>query len=215
MIEKHPLSDTKFVFAILRFFLTNENATKEWINHPALMRAFYIDAISGILCACFVTIVPSVLDGAGSEVHALIIRLVRATSVSVFLASTIYLSLCYYLFMLRYGKGIFFSNIITLWFSCAYLFGYLYYSLYTLNPALFEYKDAPVIPTALIQYQGWSGFKAALDFLLYSILNSVLANYWRIHPKSYLISCLSAVQVLQGLFFILFIFGTASRKLKK
>jgi hypothetical protein len=154
-------------------------------------------------------------DPTRSELDALIVRLVKIAGFSILLASLIYVSLCYYFFMIRYGKGIFLSNILTLWFGCAVMFALVYSGLYQLDSAFFEYKNPPYVPSALIQHVGWSGMKALADFLFYSMLNSVMANYWKIRPNSYLISCLSVAQTLHGLFVILFVFGAVTAKFKK
>jgi hypothetical protein len=73
------------------------------------------------------------------------------------------------------------------------LFGYAYYSAYTVNPTCFTFNNPPYVVLPKM-YIGAGSVLLALDFLLFSALQSVNSTFYMIQISSILVSIIAFFQ---------------------
>jgi len=201
------MSFKEFIIKLANLCMFTDKETNEWQSDKQMVRAAYLLFFS-IMIMLFLFFITSKTNAYNSKVFSLLYRLSRVAGISIVLISLINLSLHYYHIFLRNGRNLYLTNILTLYIMAVFLFGYLYFWIYTIAPHRFNYQCAIFVPNPIIEYAGVNTLKTNLDFLIYSARNMLAMSYWKISANSTVTSIIEIIQRLYGLFLIVVCFST-------
>jgi len=128
--------------------------------------------------------------------------LFRVTALFLFLgilASLIFITFNYYKYVIGRDLPVRLTNVLTFYVYGVLFFGLSYEMLYIIRPQVFVYRNPPFQVTATYSKHGLNGYLMALDFVVYSALQSLSGHYYRIEPSSIFASLLNWLQSLYTL----------------
>lgn len=146
--------------------------------------------------------------------HVQIIRSAKVILGALSLLGLMNLTISYYRYLLSKGRNVVIGNIMLLYMLAVVLFAYLYLDIYHLTPYRFSYQHAPYVTGESLLILGSLGWKATMDFLVYSASYMTAGHYWKIESRSLLVSVVNITQTLYGLFFVVLMFNSIRHQLK-
>ncbi len=204
----------EFSLAIADQFLISEDSG-EWIKVPQVRRAWYLVIVSTLVFIAYNYVGSLVIfEWAASSVSlTLMWRLTVLSGFCWLLILEGILASAYYRYLLSTGRDLRFRNIVTFWAAWVLLFAYLYESVYFLNPTLFSYPMATVIPGKTMQHFGILGtMKTFSHFLLYSAANTVSLTVPGLTSASFVVSTLNLAEAIGSLMLLVLLVATFVNK---
>lgn len=210
------MTSKQFSIEMSKLILKYEDSEK-WIEVPQVMRWWNIFLFSAIIVFLVDQIVIRSLNGCLLSIGvnlSLIFRTISVTGSFWLLLSFIMLSLRYYKFLLLEDKDLRWSNILSFYFGEIFLFSFLYFRIYSLNPSSFTYINPPCLVTEVMRYN-LKFYSSWFDFLIYSALISLSSTYYKISSNSNSISLLNVFSKIYVLFIVIIVITTFIQKITK
>jgi hypothetical protein len=198
--------------------LESDEGSRDWVSVPALRRAWYL-FLGGTIAFILLSIFPLLAFRpvlASTESGSFIYRLAVVTLLVLVTAGNISLAFLYFKFALGRKISIRLATIFQFYFYVTVWFGFLYYSLYILNPSFFLYDYPPVLilPRVSATAPDWfAAMRMKGDFLLFSAFQTVNGSFYKIQPRSTVVSIATYGQTLFTISLVsLFIAAYVNRK---
>jgi hypothetical protein len=211
-----PATNRNVWLRVADLFLENEEGSRDWIKVPELRRAWYLVCGLGIIAGVFAVSTPVFRPLIGStESATLTFRLAASTLIILLIFGEIYLSFLYFRFALNRRVAIRLGTILNFYFSITFLFGLLHYFLYTIYPDsyLYDHPQAVVLSKLSTGADWWPHLKMKSEFFLFSAFQTINGSFYKIQPRSTLVSVAAYLQTLYTVSLIsLFIAAYVNRK---
>lgn len=207
-VKREQMEKKNLFIKISSLLLESDKDVRSWKRCPDMEKAWHIVVGSLFIAIILYYIPPAIFDTTSSPLASLLFRIAKLIGTGILTVSYINLSICHYRFLLLKGSDLKIVNTLSIFFGNIILFAAFYKTIYDINPLLFDYKFPPYIPSETIKYIGEKSHKMFLDFIIYSSLNMVMGNYWKIATRSLVVSILEVAQRFYGIFFIVFYFST-------
>ena len=206
-MEKEKMGFKKFTYELIRLLLQLDNE-EEVLSVPEVVKAWYF-FFYFIIIGTFLHLWVNICCPRGSNyetTYTFVIRIVDVIYYVCVLLLFFILIFNNYKFLMIKGKNLKLGNLFFYYVIGTLIFGKIYGSIYVLNQNYFKYFNPPIQITDVVQ-GGLKAFMLGIDFIIYSFLSSLSAEYYRIIPNHNWISILNVVQLLFT-FFILSILVT-------
>lgn len=211
-----PAANRNVWLRVADLFLESEEGSRDWITVPELLRAWYLLCGLTLFAGAF-AVSTSVFRPqlASTESATFVFRLAASTIITLLICGETYLSFLYFRFALNRKVAIRLGTILNFYFSITFLFGILYYFLYTIHPDSFlsDHPAAVVLPTLSTSGDWWPHTRMKGDFFLFSAFQTINGSFYKIQPRSTLVSIATYLQTLYTVSLIsLFIAAYVNRK---
>lgn len=195
----------KSLFAYIGDLFLVAEGSVEWVKTPkvrfSMHLLFWSSVLYVIMNGIFGLYVIEYFTGSHSA--AIIYRSIHLLFWTYFLIVSIVLASYFYSHLLLTGKDLRIGSIAFFFFLAVIGFSRIYAYLYWINPLLYVYPDALLIPTPYLSPQPALGGALMLyDFVLYSCTTMLSIPYPRIQSDSAIVTAVNVAQVICSVAFL-------------
>ena len=197
----NPPKKKNLFLIVADHLLESDNLIKEWAEDAKLRRTWYwlCAFMVGFLAVTLIFRIPLRSFAGESETATLIYRWASFLLILAFIVITIIFTTQYARFVLS-RKGVLHLPSIGFFYILSLIgFAKLHYFLYFLAPGFYTLTDPHVEWTPFFTDVAGGNYKLNFEFMLYSALNSMNAQYHRIAPSSAWVSLVTYIQSLYTL----------------
>lgn len=207
----------EFLLKLTDLFLQSDKASADWVKVPSLRWTSYLLFITGLSIVVFNIGMRIPLHSfvKNSETLTTVFRLINLILMGAIAVISIVLSAQYYRYVLSQSVPINLSNVISIYFLNVAAFGMVYYFYYTIDQSAFQYSSPPIQVEPTMMVVSGAHHLMKMQFFVFSACQSLNADYFRIVPKSSIISILGLVQSIFTLVLIALVVSSyVAQKLK-